>query len=97
MQKTIGAAIVMTGFLIALAAPAAMACSGAGKDRHIGNVTELNPGALTLTILDAETQKPLTFRAHESEIAKLKESDRVMIDYKEEEGELVAVRIRTAS
>ena len=97
MQKKIGVVAVMVGFLIVFSVGGAMACSGAGKNRHIGNVTEVNPGAMTLTIRDAETSDLLTFTADKEALAGIKEADRVLIDYKVNDGDLVAVKIQTAS
>lgn len=100
MQNKIGVVAlgaIMVGFLIMFSIGSAMACSGAGKNRHIGNVTEVNLVAMTLTIQDAETTDFLTFTADKEALEGIKETDRVLIDYKENDGDLVAVKIQTAS
>lgn len=39
------------------------ACDGAGHNKHIGNVTNVDVQAGTFTILDMETNAPITFKA----------------------------------
>ena len=39
------------------------ACDSLGPDRHVGQVTQIDSQAGTFTILDAQTQGPMTFSA----------------------------------
>lgn len=41
----------------------AWACDGAGHNKHVGNVTKVDAKAGTFTILDMETNAPITFKA----------------------------------
>lgn len=91
----IGAVALAAVFLLGPGVSRSMACKGAGPDKHIGNVTAVDAKALTLTIRDAETSNLMTFKAEESLLAGIKESDRVMIQFKEEEGQLIAVAIQS--
>lgn len=54
---TVAALSALMGF----AASPAWSCSMAGPNTHIGVVTEVNASANTFTMLDAETQHPITF------------------------------------
>ena len=69
----------------------------AAEQRRVGQNDQLNLEAMTLTIKDAETSDQLTFKVDQGALAGIKEADRVLIDYQENEGVLVAVQIRSAS
>lgn len=62
----------------------ALACEGAGANKHVGMVTQVDAGKKTFTIKDAETQKPITFSANEAIISGLKGySGKVLVSYEE--------------
>ena len=47
--------------LMVFAVSPAWSCSMAGPNTHIGVVTDVNANANTFTMIDAETQHPITF------------------------------------
>jgi hypothetical protein len=59
-QTRLAAALVAAAML---APGAALACTVAGPKTHIGALTDADPANGTFSILDAETQQPLTFSA----------------------------------
>ena len=59
MKKLITAAAL--SLFVAFTASPAWSCSMAGPNTHIGVVTDVNASANTFTIMDAETQHPITF------------------------------------
>ena len=59
MKKLITVAVLSA--FIALAASPVWACSMAGPNTHIGVITDVNTRANTFTMMDAETQHPITF------------------------------------
>ncbi len=73
----------------------ALACKAAGPDKHVGVVTGIDKEKKTFTILDAETQKELTFEADSHIIGKISLKTRIMITYKEDEGELIAIEVHS--
>lgn len=44
-------------------AGSALACEGAGHNKHVGDVTKVDTMAGTFTIRDLETNAPITFKA----------------------------------
>lgn len=88
----IGAAFGLT-----LAQPnPAYACKSAGAFTHVGVVTAVDRVALTVTINDAETGKPVTFSATAEQLKAVKPGDEVVIGFLEEQGgTMTAVKIRT--
>ena len=73
----------------------AMACKAAGKDKHVGMVTNIDKKTGTFTIKDAETDLPMTFQATDDQLRELKMKDQVMVSYKEKDGKLVALDIHS--
>jgi len=71
------------------------ACKSAGPNTHVGNITMIDAKAKTFTIQDAETDQPMTFAAADTILKELKVMDRVMVGFKEEKGQMVAVDIRS--
>jgi len=83
--------IVMLAGLVMFAVTPAFACSVAGPNKHVGQVTAVNAKEGTFTIMDAETQKPITFAASAGilkDAAKAKGS--VMVSYEQSDGKMVA-------
>ena len=77
------AALVFTG--------SAWACSGAGHNKHVGDVTKINAAAGTFTIHDVETNAPITFKASQ-EILKdaAKAKGQVLVGYEKNGNDLRA-------
>ncbi|GMQ99555.1 MAG: hypothetical protein BMS9Abin18_0373 [Zetaproteobacteria bacterium] len=83
--------IVMVAGVVMFAATPTFACSTAGPNKHVGQVTAVNTKAGTFTIMDAETRKPITFAASAGilkDAAKAKGS--VMVSYEQSDGKMVA-------
>ena len=59
MKKLITATVL--SLVVGFAASPAWSCSMAGPNTHIGVVTDVNASANTFTMIDAETQHPITF------------------------------------
>jgi len=68
-MKTIHTLIV--GVALALAAAPAVACSAAGPETHVGKLLGIDPAAQNFTILDAETNQPVSFEANQSQMQQL--------------------------
>lgn len=66
-----------------VAAPmAALACSAAGPNIHVGKVLSVDEGNHTFTLLDAETMSPLTFSADTALLARVAEaSGNIVVAY----------------
>jgi hypothetical protein len=47
------------------------ACDAMGPNRHVGVVIKIEPNAGTFTIIDAQTEKPITFMAQRHILDKL--------------------------
>ncbi len=90
MKKQILTILMVAGLVMSAATPT-FACSTAGPNKHVGQVTAVNTRAGTFTIMDAETQKPITFAASAGilkDAAKAKGS--VMVSYEQSDGKMVA-------
>jgi len=90
VKKQILTIVVVAGLSIFATVPA-FACSAAGPNKHVGQVTAVNTRAGTFTIMDAETRKPITFAASAgilNDAAKAKGS--VMVSYEQSDGKMVA-------
>ncbi len=72
-----------------------VACESAGPNVHLGRVADINSDAQSFTITDAETGKPITFKANGKLIMRLAGVQRtIAVNYREEDGRLVALEIR---
>jgi len=83
--------------LIALfASSVTLACSAMGPKTHVGNITEIDRDHHTLTIMDAETQKPITFSVDNKQLLALNSSaGQVIVRYRDgENGELIATSVQ---
>ncbi len=90
MKKHLFVFMAVAGLTLSVASPV-LACSAAGPDKHVGQVTAVDAKAGTFTVMDAETRKPITFSAS-SEIIKdaAKSNGSVMVSYEKSDGKLVA-------
>lgn len=63
------------------------ACDAAGPSTHIGTVQSVDAAGKTFTIIDAQTQSPITFVASNEIIDGLKDAKgSVMVNYEEVNG-----------
>jgi len=86
-----------TGLLLALVTitPASFACSVMGANTHVGNIMSVNSQARTLTIMDEETSKPITFSVNEQLLLKLSSAKgQVVVHYTGKGGKLTATDIQ---
>ena len=93
MNKFIRLGVLLTGLVLA---GNAMACGGEASGKHIGNITAHNSGSNTFTIMDMQSQSPITFRANAEIMAAVQRnpSAQVMVNYEEnDEGALQAIGI----
>lgn len=85
-------ASIITSTVFATLLPlSAWAC---GESHHIGNVTAVDTNAKSFTIMDMATQKPITFAASDKillAVAGTKQT--VTVNYREEKGKLIALKI----
>jgi hypothetical protein len=62
------------------------ACDAAGPSTHVGNIKSVDATGKTFTIIDAQTQSPITFVANNEIINGLKDAKgSVMVNYEEME------------
>ena len=75
-------------------APAAFACDQAGPDTHVGKIKAIDLAQSSLTILDSQTKKPLTFLAAPEQLSGLSLGQMVIVRYSETKGQLKAEEIK---
>jgi len=86
MLKQVLVRSLLTGLLIA-APLMSWACDGAGPSSHVGIINSVDAGGKTLTIIDAQTQKPIKFTANNEIIDGLKDAKgSVMVNYEKVDG-----------
>jgi hypothetical protein len=84
--------LLATSFSIA--STSGWACSVAGPGKHIGQVTNVDDQAGTVTLLDAETNEPIVFIASSDILKEVHAaSGQVMISYEERDGKLIAKNV----
>ncbi len=88
----------LSGFTLAalLASSSALACSAMGPKTHVGNITEIDRNQHTLTIMDAETQQPITFSVDNKQLMALNSSaGQVIVRYRDgDDGKLIATSVQ---
>jgi len=90
MKKQVLTIIAVAGLSLFAIMPA-VACSVAGPNKHVGQVTAVNTKTKTFTIMDAETRKPIVFSASADILRDAgKAMGSVMVSYEQSEGQLVA-------
>ena len=94
LNKFLTTFIIAAVFVLA-ASSIGLACTAAGPNKHVGVVLAVSSGDNSFTIRDAETNSPMTFEATGSILKELKVQDQVVVTYKEEGGNLVAMEIRS--
>ena len=78
---------------MALLALPALACELAGPNVHIGQIKAIDPGQRSLTILDRQMKKPVTFLAAPEQLTGLSPGQLVSVKYSEIKGQLKAEEI----
>ncbi|PCI10168.1 MAG: hypothetical protein COB71_11470 [Thiotrichales bacterium] len=79
-----------------LASSSTLACSAMGPKTHVGNITEIDRHQHTLTIMDAETQQPITFSVDNKQLMALNSSSgQVIVRYRDgDDGQLIATSVQ---
>lgn len=79
---------------IALTPAIGLACEGAGKMTHMGNVLSVDASGKTFTIRDAQTSSPITFAANTEILEGLKNAKgSIMVNYEGKGDKLTAVGV----
>jgi len=88
--------IVIIVLTLSFGAVSALACKAAGLHKHVGPITSIDNNSGTFTILDAQTNKPISFTASKkllNEAAKAKGN--ITVDFKsDDKGNLTAKEIQ---
>jgi len=80
--------------ILGFAPTLSLACGNLGPNTHAGIVEHIDAKAGTLTLVDAETGKEITFLVPADLLASLKPNSRVMINFKVDGRTLVAQKIQ---
>lgn len=93
MMNTLTKVVFMS--LMLAASGLVMACEGAGPMTHIGQVTAVDDGAGSFTIVDMESRSKITFKADAKILTGLKDAaGMVKVNYQESDsGDLTAVGV----
>lgn len=84
------AVLILAAFFALTAGTAVWACSSMGPDKHIGMVKAIDAKEGTLTLIDAETGKPLQFATSASVLKGVKVNDKAVVTFKTDGERLVA-------
>lgn len=90
IKKQVSAATIFVALLVLSTGPAAWACSNMGPDKHVGMVKAIDLKGETLTLIDAETGKPLQFATPASLLKGVKVQDRAVVTFRSEGERLIA-------
>lgn len=93
MIKTLTKVSLMSAMLAA--SGLALACEGAGPMTHIGQVTAVDDGSGSFTIMDMQSRSHITFKANDKILTGLKDAaGLVKVNYqKNDGGDLTAVGV----
>ena len=81
--------------VVVLAVGSVQACEQAGKNVHVGTITQVNAEEGTFTIHDVAQQRPITFSADAQVLDAIAGVTRqVMVHYQENGDELLALSVR---
>ncbi len=78
---------------ITLIALPTFACEVAGPDTHVGKIKAIDLAQSSLTVLDSQTKKPLTFLAAPEQLKGLSLGQMITVRYSETNGRLKAEEI----
>ena len=80
---------------IFLVPASSLACSVLGPNKHVGMVIGLDSAAQTITVLDAQLNRPVTFLANEKILSEVKNAKgQIIVDYEAEGTQLRAIGIQ---
>ena len=85
------AAVIVTMTMVALPA---LACELAGPNTHIGKIKAIELAQSSLTIIDQQMKKDVTFQAAQEQLKGLSVGQRVSVKYSEMKGQLKAEEIK---
>ncbi|MFQ5587469.1 MAG: hypothetical protein ACE5F7_01400 [Nitrospiria bacterium] len=71
----------------------ASACSSLGSEKHMGVVKFVDPGKGTMSLIDAETQKVLTFVSKKDLLKKVHMNDTIVVTFEKKDTQLIAKAI----
>ncbi|MBN4054790.1 hypothetical protein JYT87_03685 [Nitrospira defluvii] len=86
-------ALIVFVFGISTGVLSVSACSSLGAGKHLGVVHMIDAKKGELTLIDAETRKPILFSIAKDQLEKIMPNDRVMITFKSEEGRLFVKKV----
>ncbi len=92
-KKWILGALVLTLAVLVGSVGFSGACSSMGPDKHVGVVKAVDTPEGSLTLVDAETGKPIRFIASAKLLEKVKVNDKAVVTFKMEEDRLLAKEI----
>jgi hypothetical protein len=72
-----------------------LACSSMGPNTHAGIIQGVDAKGGTVTLIDSETGKALTFSASEVQLSTLQPNERIVIKFRIEGEKMVAKEIKT--
>ncbi len=83
---------LLVGVVVSLVclASATFACDQAGPDTHVGKIQAIDLAQSSLTVLDSQSKKPLTFLAAPEQLKGLALGQMVTVRYSETKGQLKA-------
>jgi hypothetical protein len=89
-KRSRSAVLILAAFWLVSAGTAVWACSNMGPDKHMGMVKAIDLKEGVLTLIDAETGKPLEFATQASLLKGVKVNDKAVVTFKSEGERLVA-------
>ncbi|MFQ5354941.1 MAG: hypothetical protein ACE5DY_00385 [Mariprofundaceae bacterium] len=85
--------LFLAAFLL-LANTSAWACDAARPNTHIGPVTSVDDSGGTFTIIDAQTQRPISFFASKAVLKEAAQAKSpVAVSFREDNGRLIALDV----
>ncbi|MBI3804960.1 MAG: hypothetical protein HY282_14490 [Nitrospirae bacterium] len=97
MNQKIGQKIAIVGLMIMGAVWVGLgdgwACSSMGPDKHVGVVKAINAPEGAITLIDAETGKPIQFTAPAALLKGVKVNDKAVVTFQMEGARLLAKEV----
>jgi hypothetical protein len=93
MTTMLARGLFVVAVAIALTAHPAFGCDLAGPNTHIGTITAIELARPSLTILDIQMNRDVTFQATRQQLEGLSAGQQVAVTYSEANGRLRAERI----
>ncbi len=83
------------GALVLFASTTAWACSAVGPNKHVGMLLNIDKPGQSFTVLDAETNRPITFLADEALLTRLTGAKgQILVDFEAEGSKLRATSVQ---